>query len=390
MTVTLGVECFLDNPPAFLKELRLGLLCNQAATDRSFRHSRDLLVNRFGSRLRCLFSPQHGFFSEKQDNMIESADAVDRTTGLPVFSLYGEVRKPTLAMLEHIDVLVIDLVDVGTRVYTYIHTLAYCLQAAAETGKKVVVLDRPNPLGGNAIEGNLTTEGFFSFVGLYPIPMRHGLTIGEMALYLNQVFGINADLEVVAMKGWRRAMLFPETGLPWVFPSPNMPTFAAALVYPGQVLWEGTNISEGRGTALPFELCGAPFIEHGAVLEKLKAYDLPGVTLRPVAFEPTSNKWTGKACQGFQLHVIDFERYMPYRTSLALLQVFCQLWPQEFTYKKPPYEYDFTRLPLDLILGDGRVRQALETGGDLAALEQSWQPELHQYDRQRQDFFLYE
>ncbi|MCD6390110.1 MAG: DUF1343 domain-containing protein, partial [Desulfobulbaceae bacterium] len=266
--IKIGIEQLLSDPPRFLMGRRLGLLCNQASTDSSLVNSRDLVNDAFPGQLTCLFSPQHGFFSDKQDNMIESGHQLDQVTGLPVFSLYGDRRKPTAEMFDHLDVLLIDLVDVGTRVYTFIYTMAYCLEAAAEHGKKVVILDRPNPLGGVAVEGNLLHRDVKSFVGLYPVPMRHGLTIGELALYFNDQ-GIGADLTVVPMGGWNRSMLFKETGLPWVYPSPNMPSADTAFVYPGQVIWEGTNISEGRGTTLPFELFGAPFVEPDKVAAEL-------------------------------------------------------------------------------------------------------------------------
>ncbi|MFZ5775571.1 MAG: exo-beta-N-acetylmuramidase NamZ family protein [Thermodesulfobacteriota bacterium] len=367
----------------------MALLCNQASTDRYFRHSRDLINTAFPGQLTCLFTPQHGFFAEKQDNMIESDHIVDRATGLPVFSLYGEVRKPTPAMYEHFDVLLVDIVDVGTRVYTFLYTLAYCLEAARECGKQVVVLDRPNPVGGELIEGNLLDEDCRSFVGLFPIPMRHGLTFGELALMINQEYGIGADLEIVAMEGWQRRMLFPDTGLPWVFPSPNMPTFAASLVYPGQVIFEGTNISEGRGTTLPFELLGAPYVDCSAVLDFLRPIPLPGCFLRPLIFEPTSNKWAGQPCHGFQLHVTDPAAFRPYRASLALLQAFMRCHPDQFGLKPPPYEYEFERTPLDLILGSSSLRHRLAEGADLMSLEDGWLEGLAGFGEMRQGYFLY-
>ena len=387
--ISLGIEELLAAPPAWLGNKRLGLLCNQASTDRHFTHSRDLLHRAFGERLTCLFTPQHGFFCEKQDNMIESGHITDRITGLPVFSLYGDTRRPGREMFEHLDVLLVDLVDVGTRVYTFLYTLAYCMEAAVEYGKKIVVLDRPNPIGSD-IEGNLLRDDCRSFVGLYPIPMRHGLTFGELALLLNDAYGIRADLAVIPMGGWQRQMHFPDTGLPFVFPSPNMPSPAAALTYPGQVIWEGTNISEGRGTTLPFELFGAPFIDHRQLLDKLAAIPLPGCHLRPVVFEPTSNKWAGNACQGFNLHVTDRTAFKPYRTALALLQAIMLLYPDDFQYKQPPYEYEFKRLPMDLILGDTVLRQGLEAGENLLELENGWQQDLGEFDQMRQQYFLYE
>ncbi len=383
-----GIEELVAAPPDWLRDRRLGLLCNQASTDHRFVHSRDLLLARFPGRLTCLFSPQHGFFSEKQDNMIESDHSVDPVSGLPVHSLYGETRRPLAAMFDDIDVLLVDLVDVGTRVYTFAWTMVYCLQVAAETGVQVVILDRPNPIGGR-MEGNLLAPAWTSFVGLYTIPMRHGLTLGELALLCNREMEIGARLSVVPARGWRRDMLFPDTGLPWVFPSPNMPSFATALVYPGQVIWEGSNVSEGRGTTLPFELFGAPFLDHAEMAAPLAALPLPGCVLRPLVFEPCFGKWAGELCRGYQLHVIDPVRFMPYRTSLALLQVLLTLYPDEFAYKDPPYEYEFERLPMDLILGDREVRTALEEGVDILELEASWQDELAGFRRLCEPLLLY-
>jgi len=388
--VILGVEQLVAGCGPDISGKRLGLLSNQASTDRLYRHSRDLINRYFPGQLTCLFSPQHGFFAEKQDNMIESEHDRDGLTELPIFSLYGEVRKPAPAMLDHLDVLLIDLNDVGTRVYTFIYTVAYCLQAAKECGKQVVVLDRPNPIGGELMEGNLLQKGFETFVGLYPLPMRHGMTVGELAQLFNGQFGIGAELSVVPMEGWRREMLFPETGLPFVFPSPNMPTFLTASVYPGQVLWEGTNVSEGRGTTLPFELFGAPYFETEAILENLRTEDLEGCLLRPLAFEPTSNKWQGIPCHGFQLHITDFARYRPYRTSLALLRSVLLLYPEKFSFKPPPYEYEYELLPIDCILGDDRVRKELSEGVPVEDLEAEWQKDLKDFADLRQPFLLYD
>ena len=385
-----GLErILLDDGPS-LEGLRLGLLSNQASTDHRLRHARLLLQQRFGDRLTCLFSPQHGFFSEKQDNMVESGHAVDSETGLPLYSLYGETRRPTPEMFEPIDVLLIDLVDVGTRVYTFLYTMAYCLEEAARMGRKVIVLDRPNPIGGAVIEGNILRPEWASFVGLYPLPMRHGLTFGELALFINGEAGLNSDLEVVPMQGWQRTMLFRDTGLPWVFPSPNMPTPETALVYPGQVIWEGTNVSEGRGTTLPFELVGAPYWDCRDILGVLERTPLPGCFLRPLLFEPTSGKWAQQTCAGFQLHVTDSAVFKPYRTSLALLQATLELYPQTFRYKQPPYEYEFERLPLDLILGDAGIRRQLEAGVSVLAVEADWQRELAAFDLLRARYFLYD
>ncbi|MDD2463611.1 MAG: DUF1343 domain-containing protein [Desulfobulbus sp.] len=388
--IHIGLEKICGQVDARLKGKRLALLSNQASTNRAFLHGRDLLEQAYPGQLVCLFSPQHGFFSEKQDNMVESEHQTDAVSGLPVYSLYGDTRRPYPSMFEGVDVLLIDLIDVGTRVYTFVWTVLYCLEVAAETGIHVVILDRPNPIGGHLIEGNVLQENCSSFVGLHAIPMRHGLTVGELALLCNKEMAINVDLEVVTVTGWQRTMMFPATGFPWVYPSPNMPTFTTALVYPGQVIWEGTNISEARGTTLPFELFGAPFIEHRQILDHLRAVDLPGCFLRPLCFEPTSGKWMGRACRGFQIHVTEPNRFLPYRTSLALLQAMIKLYSDQFAYKEPPYEYEFERLPLDLILGDQAIREALEQGVPIEDIEQSWQGELGEYRQRIQAVLLYD
>ena len=384
-----GLEDFIQSPPEWLSGQRLGLLANPASVDRNFNHARELINARFPDQLSALYSPQHGFFAEKQDNMIESDDLVDPLLALPVFSLYGKTRKPTKTMLDPIDVLIVDLQDVGTRVYTFIYTLSYCLEAAKAFGKKVVVLDRPNPVGGIMVEGNCLSPEYASFVGRYPIPMRHGLTIGELSLLFNSHFGIDCDLEIIPMKGWRRAMLFADTGLPWVAPSPNLPTPTSALVYPGQVIWEGTNISEGRGTTQPFEIFGAPFIDPQKIMAILEKEMLQGALLRPLAFEPTSNKYAGTTCHGFQIHVTHPHQYQPYATSLRLLQGIIRLFGERFEWKQPPYEYEFEKMPIDLILGDPAIRRRLENLEPLEDIIASWQDELNAFKAISQPFHLY-
>lgn len=386
--IALGIEKLIEHPPSWLKGQRLGLLCNQASVDRNFVHSRDLIGATFPGQLTCLFSPQHGFYSEKQDNMIES-DHISDASGLAIYSLYGDTRKPDSSMFANLDVLLVDLPDVGTRVYTFMSTLAYCLEVAAAEGKKVVVLDRPNPIGGLHVEGNVLQDDCRSFVGLYSLPMRHGLTFGELALYFNSRLPQPAELSIVAMEGWQRKMLFPETGHPWVFPSPNLPTFHSALVYPGQVIWEGTNISEGRGTTLPFELFGAPYVRHDAFVARVRESLPGGCLLRPVCFEPTSNKWAGQPCVGFHLHVTDPETYKPYLTSLLFLQAFLELYPDHFQLKKPPYEYEYEKVPMDLILGDAKLLEKIRSGVNIVTLESEWQQGLDQYKQERQSSFLY-
>ena len=387
--ISLGIEHLRQAPPAELKDKKLALLCNQASTDRNFNHSKDILEQVFPGQLACLFSPQHGFFSEKQDNMIESEDTIDPILQIPVFSLYGQTRIPEARMFEPIDVLLVDLQDVGTRVYTFIYTLSYCLEAARDHNIRVVILDRPNPINGIAVEGNCLAADCVSFVGRYPIPMRHGLTVGEIGRMFNDHFEIGCDLEVVPMTGWTRNMLFGDTGLPWVAPSPNLPTPVSTLVYPGQVLWEGTNVSEGRGTTQPFELFGAPFMDVQKILATLEKAHIPGVVFRPAVFEPASNKWQQTACNGFQIHVTDPQRYQPYTTTLHLLQAVILHHREQFEWKAPPYEYEFKRMPIDLIIGDHTIRKRLEKLEPLDEIEASWQEELSGFKKISRKFHLY-
>jgi uncharacterized protein YbbC (DUF1343 family) len=385
-----GLEVFLKHPPAWAGKARLGLLCHPASIDRRYRPAPELIHERFPGRLRCLFSPQHGLGGEKQDNMVASPDFHDPRLGVPVVSLYGPRLEPPEEALSQLDVLLVDLQDVGTRVYTYGATVGKLMAVAAKIGKKVVILDRPNPIGGLQVEGNLLKPAWASLVGPYPLPMRHGFTLGELSRYYNQTHNLGCDLEVIPLQGWRRQDYFDATGLPWVMPSPNLPTLEGALVYPGQVLLEGTNLSEGRGTTRPFELFGAPFLEPRRIVEELKDAPLPGVVLREAAFEPTFHKWAGERCRGFQLHVTDRRTFKPYFTTLTLLAVIRRLYPRDFAWRQPPYEYEYHRLPIDLLTGDAAIREAIDAGRPPAELEANWQKELSPFLHSHQKFWLYE
>jgi uncharacterized protein YbbC (DUF1343 family) len=388
--VASGLEILLRDPPAWTAHARLGLLSHAPSVGPDLAGARELVARHLPGRLQVLFSPQHGLLGEKQDNMIASADFADPVLHLPVVSLYGPRLTPPPEVLELVDVILVDLVDVGTRVYTFAATLAKVMAAAAPLGKKVVVLDRPNPIGGAAVEGNLLRPEWASFVGPYPLPMRYGFSLGELARYYNVTQAMGCDLTVIAAAGWRRGDYFDATGLPWVLPSPNLPTLDTAMVYPGQVLLEGTNLSEGRGTTRPFELCGAPFLEPGRILERLKKIDLPGVSLRTACFEPTFHKWAGQLCRGFQLHVTDRQTFKPYYTTLALLGVIRELYPEEFAWRQPPYEYETVRLPFDLLTGDAAIRRGLERGLTTPELEESWQGDLARFMEVRREFLIYE
>lgn len=388
-TVQTGLERFLESPPKWIADSRLGLLCNPASVDRMLNHARFLVDRRFPGKLTALYSPQHGFFAEKQDNMIESGDMIDPVLHIPVYSLYGETRILTQEMLDPIDVLIVDLQDVGTRVYTFIYTLSHCLEAAKTFNKKVLVLDRPNPINGMTIEGNCLNPDWSSFVGRYPLPMRHGLTMSELARLFNEHFDIGCDLDIISMKGWQRSMFFQQTGLPWVAPSPNLPSPVSTMVYPGQVIWEGTNVSEARGTTLPFELFGAPYLDPQRILSALDTQSMPGIILRPAAFEPTANKWQAQLCRGFQIHVTQPETYRPYETSLRLLRAVIKHYKNDFKWKQPPYEYETLRLPIDLIIGDGKIRSRLENMEPIETIIESWQAELHEFFEISRTFHLY-
>jgi uncharacterized protein YbbC (DUF1343 family) len=387
-SVKLGIDNLLAIQPAWLKTARIGLLANQASVDHSLRHSRERLIAA-GARVTALFSPQHGYFGEHQANMIESDDFVDQRLGIPVFSLYGQTRRPTEAMLSYIDVLLVDLQDVGTRVYTFGTTLALCLEAARSHDVLVVVLDRPNPIGGHHCEGNLLDLKRRSFVGHFPLPMRHGLTMAEMARLYNEAFEIGAPLQVFTMHGWTRDMLYRQTGLYWVPPSPNLPTPESTLVYPGQVMLEGTNLSEGRGTTTPFELWGAPYLKPEVLQEFLAHEELAGLALRAARFIPSFDKWQGESCAGFQIHLTDPETYRPYRTSLTLLQAVITCHGEKFQWISPPYEYELNHLPIEIILGSPDLHRQLEAGVDIKELERSWEPQLKEFRRLRAPYLLY-
>jgi len=386
--IRLGCEVLTDNPPPWLLSRRLGLLSNQASTNHAFEHVSNL-IRKAGGNLCCLFSPQHGFDSEKQANMIESSDGWDPAFNIPVFSLYGDVRQPSPEMMEIIDVLLIDLQDVGARVYTYGITMGLCLEAAGRSGTGVVVLDRPNPINGRNLDGNILKDEYRSFVGRYPIPMRHGLTLGELARFIVKKCRLDCDLEVVPIEGWRRRHFFSDTDLPWVFPSPNMPSWETALLYPGMVLLEGTNVSEGRGTTLPFHLFGAPFIDQQALGRFLRQSGIQGVVFRPVTFEPAFDKWQNQACRGFQIHVTDRERLRPFELGLTLLAGLYRLHRDRFQWLPPPYEYEFEKLPIDILIGDGSLREKIERGSDVADLSTDWEGNLRAYREECKSSLLY-
>jgi uncharacterized protein YbbC (DUF1343 family) len=388
--VNTGLEKLADSGFAQLKGQRVGLLVHPASVDSRLRHAVDLMAASRAVDLRTLFGPQHGILGQTQDNMIEWEGFTDGTTGVPVHSLYGRHRQPTPEMLAGLDTLVIDLQDVGARYYTFIWTMLLCLEACAAAGVRVMVLDRPNPLGGEAAEGSVLDPRFKSFVGLAPIPMRHGMTIGELARFFALGLDAEPELEVVWMDGWRRQMTFDQTGLPWVMPSPNMPTVETAFVYPGGCLLEGTTLSEGRGTTRPFEIFGAPYVDARQLAECLTQWNFPGVKFRPTHFEPTFHKFAGQMCGGVQVHVTDRRLFQPVAVYSAAIAAVKEVWPEQFAWKQPPYEYETEKLPIDILAGGETWRRDVEQGLSPWQMKADWDRQVKAFCELTAPFRHYE
>ncbi|HYB99839.1 MAG TPA: DUF1343 domain-containing protein [Candidatus Limnocylindrales bacterium] len=387
-----GLEVLLQNPRRHLEGGRVGFLANPTSVDASLRSGLDLLHSHPEVNLRLLFGPEHGIRGTAQD-MVGVHEGRDAATGLPEVSLYGASfasLSPTPEHLAQIDVLVYDIQDVGARYYTYAATLALCMRAAARAGVKVLVLDRPNPIGGIQVEGGGLDVGLENFCALYPVPQRHAMTVGELARLYNVSFDIGCELEVVPCQGWRRGEYFDETGLPWVMPSPNMPTLETAIVYPGMCLLEGTNVSEGRGTTRPFELFGAPFVDGRALAAELAACDLPGVTMRPCSIEPMFQKHARRMCGAVQLHVRDRRSFDSYRTGLAVLVALRRLYPEDFAWRTEMYEFRDDVPAIDLLTGKPAVREAIDAGCDLDAVATIAAGGIDVYERGRDAALIYD
>lgn len=383
MAIQTGLQVLLAQRLNLLTGRRVGLVTNPTGVLPDLTLNVDALLAA-GVRVTALFGPEHGLRASAPDGQAVPSGR-DPRTNLPVHSLYGPIKKPTPEMCADVDVFVYDIQDVGARFYTYIWTLSYVMEAAAELGKPVIVLDRPNPLGGLRMEGGLLDERYSSFVGRWPIPWRHGLTPGELARWFNQRTA--CDLTVVPLSGWQRYMWYDETGLPWVPPSPAMPTLNTAVVYPGTCLFEGTTMSEGRGTALPFEWIGAPWMDGEAWARHLNQLGLPGVRFRPVAFTPSASKHAGLECYGVQVHVLDRDSFLPVRTGLHMLATARRLAPAHFTWLPSSWE---GRPPhIDLLSGGPGVREILSAGGSVAAIEATWPQGLAAFEAQRQASLLY-
>jgi uncharacterized protein YbbC (DUF1343 family) len=385
--VRTGLEALLDRP-RLVRGLRVGLVQNPASITPDLAPASFAMKSRRGVQLVALFGPEHGISADAQD-LVEVGHSRDRETGLPVFSLYGETRVPTAAMLAATDAVVFDLQDVGSRYYTFVYTMLHVMEACAREGKRMVVLDRPNPIGGDAVDGNVLDPEYRSFVGMHPLAVRHGMTVGELALLFRAELALDVDLHVVPMRGWRRGMAFEDTGLPWVMPSPNMPSVDTAFVYPGGCLIEGTNLSEGRGTTRPFELVGAPWLDAAALARAMEKERLPGVGFRATAFTPTFQKHAGAVCHGVQLHVLDRRRFPAFLTYLLLIHHARRQAPLRFAWRDPPYEYEYVKLPIDVLCGTDRIRRAIEAGVSPRRLAAGWTVEARAFRRRRARFLLY-
>ncbi|MGM7721482.1 exo-beta-N-acetylmuramidase NamZ family protein [Metabacillus sp. Hm71] len=378
--VTPGVEVLLGDQKELLKGKRVGLITNPTGVDSKLTSIVDLLHEDPDIELTALYGPEHGVRGDAQAG--EYVDFyVDEKTGLPVYSLYGQTRKPTPEMLENVDVLVFDIQDVGTRYYTYIYTMAYAMEAAKENDIPFIVLDRPNPQGGLTVDGPVLEPEFSSFVGLYPIPLIHGMTVGELAMLFNEEFDIGANLKVVKMKGWKRSMDYDETGLPFVLPSPNMPTVSTTIVYPATGLIEGTNVSEGRGTTKPFELIGAPYINSTELAETLNSLGLPGVTFRAASFTPAFSKHAGKLSHGVEIYVTNRDTFKAVPTGLHIIKTIHDLYPDDFEFLAVN---NFGRL-----IGNDWVRTMIEEGASVSDIVTEYQDDLMRFKKIREQYLMY-
>jgi uncharacterized protein YbbC (DUF1343 family) len=380
--VVSGLEVLFNDFPKSLKNKRIGVLCHAPSIDSHFNHITEILFRRPDCRLAAIFGPQHGLYGQTQDNMIEWESMLHPVYNVPLFSLYGERRKPNDIMLEKIDVLLIDLQDVGARLYTYVWTVKLCLEACSEKNIPVWILDRPNPVGKLPFDGPVLKNDFFTFVGGANIPLCHRMTLGEMALWLKEKYYPACDLNIIWMKGWHRSSLFSETGLPWVLPSPNMPTEKSAIVYPGTVLIEALNLSEGRGTTIPFELFGAPFIKADKLKKDLDSRKISGCAFRIHGFIPAFHKFTGEYCDGIQIHVTDVNKYKPVETALEIFDAIMETSPGKLVFKEPPYEYEYKLMPFDILSGDSGMREVLQGRGSLKEEKQRWKEEINEFRKE--------
>jgi uncharacterized protein YbbC (DUF1343 family) len=388
--VQTGLEIITEHFPKGLKGKKIGILCHAPSITKDFKHITDIFFQKNECSLSAIFGPQHGIYGQTQDNMIEWRSEIHPVYNVPLYSLYGENRKPTSEMLEKIEVLIIDLQDIGARLYTYIWTVKLCIEACAEAGIPVWILDRPNPIGRLPFDGPVLKEEFFTFVGGASIPLCHRMTIGEMAIWIKEKYFKKCDLTVVWMQNWRRNSLFNETGFPWVLPSPNMPALHTAIVYPGTVLIEALNLSEGRGTTIPFELFGAPFIYPEKLKKNLDARNIQGCAFRIHSFIPTFHKFCGELCNGLQIHVTSPDVYHPVATALEIFDAIIETSPPEtLKFNQPPYEYEYILMPFDILSGDSGMRTSLTDKVPVSIERQRWQHEIEEFKNEFRHFSVY-
>jgi Uncharacterized protein conserved in bacteria len=388
--VLTGLDILSENFPSRLTGKRIGVLCHAPSITSNFVHITEIIAGRKDCTLSAIFGPQHGIFGQTQDNMIEWEGNQHPIYKVPLFSLYGKYRKPTHQMLQEIDLLLIDLQDAGARLYTYIWTIKLCIEACSESGIPVYVLDRPNPIGKLPLDGPVLKKDFFTFVGGASIPLCHRMTIGEMSLWIKEKYYPSCDLNIIWMKDWHRHSLYSETGLPWVLPSPNLPTPMSTIVYPGIVLSEGLNISEGRGTTIPFELFGAPFINAKELKENLIKRNIPGCTFRIHNFIPVFNKFCGKNCNGLQVHILEPEKYFPVATAMEIFSAIIETSPENsLQFNPPPYEYEEKLVPFDILSGDSGMRKALLDHVPVSIERERWNSEIGEFRKEFSTFSAY-
>jgi uncharacterized protein YbbC (DUF1343 family) len=364
---------------------KLGLIINPSSVTSDIRSTLSIFLGK-GAKIVALFGPEHGIRGEAQDQE-ECAGFMDEKCGAPIYSLYGKHLAPHRGMLKDVTTLIYDIQCIGSRYYTFKWTLFLIMHKAAQFEKKLIVLDRPNPINGVDLEGPMLQREFESFVGLFPIPIRHGMTIGELAQLFAAEFRFGVDLEVIKMKGWKRQFWFDETGLAWIAPSPNMPTLQTATAYPGMCLLEGTNLSEGRGTTKPFEYFGAPWLHQERVLAELK--ELPGCRLRPICFKPLWSKYCNTACMGFQLHVTDRSSFPAVKVALAIIRAIRKTHPDDFKWREPPYEFEEKKQPFDILIGNSEVRAMIDRGDAMPAIEKMCESQMESFRELRNRYLLY-
>jgi uncharacterized protein YbbC (DUF1343 family) len=388
--VKTGLDQVRVKLPAGLKGRKIGILCHAPSISADYSHITDIFFERKDCKMAALFGPQHGIYGQTQDNMIEWKSDIHPIYKIPLYSLYGEHRKPTSGMLKDIEALVIDLQDVGARLYTYIWTVKLCIEACTEAGIPVWVLDRPNPVGRLPYDGPVLKKEYFTFVGGASIPLCHRMTIGEMSIWIKEKYFKNCDLNVIWMKNWRRNSLFDETGLPWILPSPNIPTLKTALVYPGTVLFEALNISEGRGTTIPFELFGAPYIDPEKLKKNLDERKVPGCVFRIHSFIPVFNKYSGLLCNGLQIHIKDPSVYYPVMAAYEIVDAIMETTPAgSLKFNQPPYEYEYRLMPFDILSGDHLMRNSLNERINIKTERQRWQVEIDEFIKEFHQLSVY-